>query len=301
MVFPVRNVSRKALRCPGMILSLPACLPTPLPPPFALPRAPAPPSYPPRLLRRAHSIQAVSDGGAEFLLVFDDGSFSEDETFLLSDFLSHIPREVLSKNFPEGFNNSDFDNLPDSELYIFPAPAGVVPYAEDANVDNPQGQTQQAYTYNASAHPATQLPGGSVKIVDSRNFSVTDISLAEITINPGAIRELHWHPNSDEWSYFLSGHARITVWAGTNNARTFDYQAGDVVSILGFWRCLLHATIHSDAVHLLPTPRTAPAPPSAAPSPIPLLPRPFRAPSAPLPLSTRRPTSPSHKATTLKP
>lgn len=31
-----------------------------------------------------HSIQAFEDG-AEFLLVFDDGAFSEDATFLLTD------------------------------------------------------------------------------------------------------------------------------------------------------------------------------------------------------------------------
>lgn len=46
-----------------------------------------------------HSIQGLSDEGCEFLLVFDDGNFSEDETFLLTDWLSHIPKEVLAKNF----------------------------------------------------------------------------------------------------------------------------------------------------------------------------------------------------------
>lgn len=32
----------------------------------------------------------------------------------------------------------------------------------------------------------------------------------------------------DEWDYFLEGHARITIFAGNTNARTFDFQAGDV-------------------------------------------------------------------------
>lgn len=144
----------------------------------------------------AHSIQCVSDGGCEFLLVFDDGGFDENETFLLSDFMAHIPREVLNKNFPN-FKNSDFDKVPKDELYIFPAPEGIETFAQDS-IDNPQGNTAKVYTYNASSHPATQLPGGTVKIVDSRNFSVSDIALAEVTINPGAIRELHWHPRSGE-------------------------------------------------------------------------------------------------------
>lgn len=72
-------------------------------------------------------------------------------------------------------------------------------------------------------------PGGTVKIVDSSMFEVSKtIAAALVTIEPGAMRELHWHPTSDEWNIFLSGHARITVFAAEGNARTFDYQAGDI-------------------------------------------------------------------------
>lgn len=148
----------------------------------------------------------------------------------MSDFLAHIPREVVLKNFP-GFNNSELNNLPKDELYIFPNETSIQSLDKEF-VASPQGKTPIEYTYNASSRPSSQLPGGSVKIVDSRNFTAaTDIALAQVTINPGAMRELHWHPNSDEWSYFLSGEARITVWAGENNARTFNFQAGDVAYI----------------------------------------------------------------------
>ena len=34
-----------------------------------------------------HSLQGIGKGGCEFLLIFDDGNFSEDETFLLSDWI----------------------------------------------------------------------------------------------------------------------------------------------------------------------------------------------------------------------
>src|SRR5712672_2040521 len=68
-----------------------------------------------------HSIQGLEPDGCEFLLVFDDGSFSEDNTFLLSDWFRHVPPEVLGKNF--GVPASNFGNTPDpSELYIFPLP-----------------------------------------------------------------------------------------------------------------------------------------------------------------------------------
>src|SRR6266403_4461789 len=46
-----------------------------------------------------HSIQGLNPDGCEFMLVFDDGNFSESETVLLSDTVSHLAPEVLSKNF----------------------------------------------------------------------------------------------------------------------------------------------------------------------------------------------------------
>jgi oxalate decarboxylase len=52
--------------------------------------------------------------------------------------------------------------------------------------------------------------------------------MASGTIEPGAMRELHWHPDADELQYYLSGEGRMTVFDATSKARTFNYQAGDV-------------------------------------------------------------------------
>ena len=71
--------------------------------------------------------------------------------------------------------------------------------------------------------------GGEVRITDSRNFPISKtIAAAHLDIGPGAMREMHWHPNADEWSFFISGRARVTIFAGEGTARTFDYVAGDV-------------------------------------------------------------------------
>src|SRR5580700_3705493 len=67
-----------------------------------------------------HSIQGLEGDGCEFLLVFDEGSFSEDDTFLLSEFLAHTSPEILQKNM--GWSRQVFDQLPPTELYIFEAP-----------------------------------------------------------------------------------------------------------------------------------------------------------------------------------
>ena len=56
--------------------------------------------------------------------VFDTGAFSEDSTFLVTDWLAHVPKEVIAKNFQASM--ADFDQLPGQELYIFPASSYII-------------------------------------------------------------------------------------------------------------------------------------------------------------------------------
>jgi len=172
-----------------------------------------------------HSLQATADiqDGSEFLLVFPDGGFSVTSTFQVTDWLAHVPKEVLAKNFQ--LNVTAFDHIPSQELYIFPSE----PPADDATYPDPQGQVPKPFSFPLSKVNPTRLSGGTVKIVDSSTFEIsTTIALADVTVEPGALRELHWHPTQDEWLYILEGNARMTIFAGSANARTFDYQAGDV-------------------------------------------------------------------------
>lgn len=174
-----------------------------------------------------HSIQGLAaDGvdGCEFLLVFDDGGFSEDSTFLLTDWLAHTPRDVLAKNF--GLPESAFANIPEKELYIFPGPKPG-PLAADRMGGS--GPVPRTFSHRMLAQEPLRTKSGSVRITDSTVFpaSVT-IAAALVEVEPGGLRELHWHPNGDEWQYYLSGQGRMTVFGSESKARTFDYQAGDV-------------------------------------------------------------------------
>jgi oxalate decarboxylase len=174
-----------------------------------------------------HSIQGLEEG-CEFLLVFDDGSFSENETFLVTEWLLHTPRTVLAKNF--GVAESAFANLPvdvEHERYIF---SGDVPgpLASDA-VESPAGIVPETFVHRLLDQPPVRARGGTARIVDSRNFpAASTIAAAYVEVEPGGLRELHWHPNTDEWQYYISGQGRMTVFASSGKARTFDYQAGDV-------------------------------------------------------------------------
>jgi oxalate decarboxylase len=172
-----------------------------------------------------HSIQGLNPDGCEFLLVFDDGDFSEDNTFLLSDWFKHTPPEVLAKNF--GVPVSAVSNTPDpSELYIFPLPVPG-PLASDKIA----GATAvpQSFSHKLMAQDPIRTKSGTVRIVDSKNFPASaTIAAALVEVAPGGLRELHWHPNTDEWQYYIEGQARMGVFASSGDARTFDFMAGDV-------------------------------------------------------------------------
>ncbi|MDX8361441.1 oxalate decarboxylase family bicupin [Cytobacillus sp. IB215316] len=171
-----------------------------------------------------HSIQGL-DGGCEFLLLFDDGNFTESDTFMLSDWFAHTPKDILVNNF--GVSESAFAHIPTKQRYMFQAQ--VPKPINNQAIQSPYGTVPKSFTHRLMAQEPIITSGGTVRIVDSTNFPVsTTIAAALVEIKPGAMREMHWHPNTDEWQYYLTGKGRMTVFAAEGTARTFNYRAGDV-------------------------------------------------------------------------
>jgi oxalate decarboxylase len=172
-----------------------------------------------------HSIQGLNPDGCEFLLVFSDGEFNEDNTFLLSDWFKHTPKELLSKNF--GIPGSSFDHLPNpSDRYIF---ASTVPGSLASDKIAGANPVSQSFSHRMMAQKPIKTKSGTVRITDSSVFPASKtISAALVEVEPGGMREMHWHPNADEWQYYIEGRARMGVFGASGQARTFDYQAGDV-------------------------------------------------------------------------
>jgi oxalate decarboxylase len=174
-----------------------------------------------------HSIQGLNPDGCEFLLVFDDGDFSESETVLLSDAIGHLPPAILSKNFAVG--EQALQNVPKKELFIFQTGVPSTLEADQKSAAGSLGKSPKDFAFRTTEMPPTKkTKGGDVRIVDSSNFKVTTTAMAMVTVHPGGMRELHWHPNADEWQYFITGKGRMTVVATGNRARTMDFQTGDV-------------------------------------------------------------------------
>jgi oxalate decarboxylase len=155
-----------------------------------------------------HSIQGLDEDGCEFLLAFDDGAFDEDNTFLISDWFKHVPNDVLGKNF--GVPASLFGHTADpGDRYIFPAP---VPGPLSADKIAGADPVPQSFSHRMMAQAPIRTRGGTVRITDSRVFPVSKtIAAALVELEPGAMRELHWHPNNDEWQYYIEGQGRMTT------------------------------------------------------------------------------------------
>jgi oxalate decarboxylase len=172
-----------------------------------------------------HSIQGLNPDGAEFLLVFDDGDFDEDNTFLITDWFKHTPNDVLAKNF--GISATFFGHTPDpGERYIFPV---QVPGSLDSDKIPGATAVPQSLSHRMLEQQPIKTKSGTVRITDSSVFPASkNIAAALVEVEPGGMREMHWHPNTDEWQYYIEGQARMGVFAAAGQARTFDFMAGDV-------------------------------------------------------------------------
>lgn len=144
-------------------------------------------------------------------------------TFNVDDWITHTPKSILAKNF--GIPASLFDTVPTPNPYITTTNSSTNLSSQTSTLTGPS-----SYIFHNAQRGEIPIPGGggTLSIIDSRNFPIsTTIAATIVTLTPGSLRELHWHPNAEEWLYFHSGTGRATVFIGSGNARTFDFSAGD--------------------------------------------------------------------------
>src|SRR6202453_4959126 len=95
-----------------------------------------------------HSIQGLKPDGCEFLLVFDDGNFSEYETVLLTDWMAHTPHDVLAKNF--GVGEQALEGMPRREKFIFQAEIPGLLSADQKATAGSLGMSPQDFAFRTT-------------------------------------------------------------------------------------------------------------------------------------------------------
>jgi oxalate decarboxylase len=172
-----------------------------------------------------HMLECLGNEPCHFVLIFDNGYFSEFGTFSISDWIAHTPRPLLAKNFrlPE----ATFEGFPQREVYFA---RGAQPPAEPAPPLQGVRQVPETHRHRlTSQDPTGAFRGGRAWRADSRLFPISKtITGMVFEIDRGGLRELHWHPNADEWQYVLSGSASITLFGSGGRYRAETLAQGDV-------------------------------------------------------------------------
>jgi oxalate decarboxylase len=176
-----------------------------------------------------HSLQGLGPDGCEFVIAFDNGDSSEFNTLLVTDWMAHTPPEILAKNFGQPVDA--FKNIPLHNRWIYQSNASAPPLPDvEAQMAAAAGKPPNPFVFRlGDMQPTRETKSGSVRIADSTNFLVAKtVAASMVTIKPGGLREMHWHPNADEWLYILKGSGRATVFNTGPAAITANFHSGDI-------------------------------------------------------------------------
>jgi oxalate decarboxylase len=172
-----------------------------------------------------HMLECLGNEPSHFILIFDNGYFSEYGTFSITDWIGHTPKALLAKNF--GLPESAFDGFPKHEVYFA---RGPIPPAKPATPLGGLKPPPNTHRYQLLAQPPHRVfKGGREWRVDSSQFPISKtVTGVILDLDPGALRELHWHPTADEWQYVIEGKISVTMFGSHGRFRTETMEKGEV-------------------------------------------------------------------------
>jgi oxalate decarboxylase len=172
-----------------------------------------------------HMLECLGDKPCHFILIFDNGYFSEYGTFSITDWIGHTPKPLLAKNF--GVPESAFDAFPTNEVYFA---RGALPPEKPSIPLQGRRLPPLTHKYELLAQdPSAVFKGGREWRVDASRFPISKTTTGVILdLDPGALRELHWHPTADEWQYVIEGTISVTLFGSNSRYRTETLEKGDV-------------------------------------------------------------------------
>src|SRR5947209_10081263 len=92
--------------------------------------------------------------------------------------------------------------------------------------------TSRSHLFELSAQPAASYDGGSQRQAHEQNFPILagqEVSIQLITLQPGGIREPHWHPSAWEINVVTKGVASWVLIDGNGNHESFEARVDDLV------------------------------------------------------------------------
>ena len=124
----------------------------------------------------------------------------------------------------QAFLLSSSRGLPKKELYIGTGKIATEGRPQNINPAIPFSNSMHKFNMEKNG-VYQQFKGGSVKLVSSLEFPIQNtITSMRMNIEPGAIRELHWHPNADEWQYVMSGQGNLSIFGSHGRGENYAVQ-----------------------------------------------------------------------------
>ena len=181
----------------------------------------------------AHSIQTLGAAPYHAVLAFNDGLHSEHGAFGISDWLSQSDPALLAQVF--GVPVAVFAACPRGETFIMQGP--VVPADSPEAAEASALPSKYSHRHALTAQPACRtLPGGTLHVASAQAFPRSaNMTAAVARLRPGAVHELHWHPNASEWHYVACGQTRVTLFGADKRLAVADMEAGDCAYIPQGW------------------------------------------------------------------
>lgn len=96
----------------------------------------------------------------------------------------------------------------------------------------------------ASQKPVTSKACSTIQLATARELQASfNMAGGLIHLEPGDMRQLHWHPNADEWQYLLRGEMELSVFASEGKASMSRLVSGDVGYVpKGYGHALLNSS-----------------------------------------------------------
>jgi oxalate decarboxylase len=89
-----------------------------------------------------------------------------------------------------------------------------------------------SFKYQLEASTPQRFDGGTLRTVTRKNIpSLKDMALYSVSIDPGSLREVHWHPNAGELAYCLEGQGTFGILSPIGDNDTFHIDAGSVAFV----------------------------------------------------------------------
>jgi len=175
-----------------------------------------------------HSLACLGNESCHFILIFDNGYFSEFGTFSITDWLGHASKELLAKNF--GQPAAAFAGFPAKEAYFV---HGRIPPADAIPMQGALTSPPSTHKYRLLAQePHSIHKFGREWRVAANRFPISETMTGVVLeLEAGGLRELHWHPNADEWQYVISGDFSVTLFGSHGRYRVETLTKGDVAYI----------------------------------------------------------------------